>query len=87
MGTGPGHNQVDETPVVFAAEDESQSMGTPAFANRAWKILIVDDEQEVHDITRITLKGFGFKDRGLNCSAPFPVRRQKRFSKGNRTLP
>lgn len=30
-----------------------------------WKVLVVDDEPEVHSITRLVLTGFRFRDRGL----------------------
>ena len=35
-------------------------------ANPAWKILIVDDEQEIHDVTTLALKGITFSDRELS---------------------
>lgn len=34
-------------------------------AQAPWKVLIVDDEPEVHDITRLVLGGFRFEDRPL----------------------
>ncbi|PKN08724.1 MAG: hypothetical protein CVU73_05615 [Deltaproteobacteria bacterium HGW-Deltaproteobacteria-8] len=37
---------------------------TPAL-NGTWKILVVDDESEVHDVTRLVLSGFKYKGRGL----------------------
>ncbi len=30
-----------------------------------WKLLIVDDEPDVHQLTRLNLKGFRFADRDL----------------------
>ena len=32
---------------------------------RPWKLLIVDDEPEVHSVTRLALSDFRFNDRGL----------------------
>jgi response regulator RpfG family c-di-GMP phosphodiesterase len=37
-----------------------------AVSVRPWKVLIVDDEAEVHDVTRLVLDGFTFKNRGLS---------------------
>ncbi len=37
----------------------------PARAAPAWRVLIVDDEPEVHDITRLVLSGFRFENRPL----------------------
>jgi response regulator RpfG family c-di-GMP phosphodiesterase len=31
-----------------------------------WKVLVVDDEPEVHDVTRLVLASFQFEKRGLN---------------------
>jgi CheY-like chemotaxis protein len=30
-----------------------------------WKILIVDDESSVHDVTRLALNGFVYESKGL----------------------
>ena len=38
----------------------------PKRARQAWKILLVDDEPEVHDVTRLVLSGFRFEGRGLD---------------------
>lgn len=49
--------------LLFAEEDmaQSQEAGPPS----AWKVLIVDDEAEVHNVTRLVLSGFRYKGRGL----------------------
>jgi response regulator RpfG family c-di-GMP phosphodiesterase len=44
--------------LVFAAEDVA---ATPARGQDAWKLLIVDDEEEVHSITRMVLGGYEFE--------------------------
>lgn len=36
-----------------------------------WKILIVDDDQDVHDITRLALKRFEFEGRGLTLDSAY----------------
>ncbi|GGC10283.1 hypothetical protein GCM10007205_19220 [Oxalicibacterium flavum] len=46
---------------LFAPEGES----APAEAIGTWKILIVDDEEEVHQVTRIALADVVFKNRRL----------------------
>jgi PAS domain S-box-containing protein len=45
-------------------EYESQSFG-PVISSGAWKILIIDDEPSVHQITRLALKGYDFKKKPL----------------------
>ncbi len=32
-----------------------------------WQVLIVDDEEEVHHVTRLVLRGFSYKGKGLRC--------------------
>lgn len=48
----------------FAPEDSASPRGQSAIP--PWKILIVDDEQGVHDVTRLALKNFEFDGRGLD---------------------
>ena len=36
-----------------------------AFQGSPWKVIIVDDEPEVHKVTKLTLKEFGFENRPL----------------------
>ncbi|MBN1413742.1 MAG: response regulator [Bacteroidales bacterium] len=31
-----------------------------------WKVLVVDDEEDVHSVTRMALKGFSYKDRDIH---------------------
>lgn len=68
-------DRADE-PLVFAGEETTHSPqgGGPVPEKDTWKILVVDDEEEVHDITRITLKGFAFEDRGLSLISAYSGR-------------
>ena len=58
---------VDDDALLFADEDESppSTAQTKEESLKPWKIMIVDDEPEVHTITRLALSGFTFEDRGL----------------------
>ena len=62
---------MDETdPVVeFIEEDEPLIPGPPQ--GRPWNILVVDDEEGVHEITRITLKDFSFKGSPLKLLSAY----------------
>ncbi|MFW2372128.1 MAG: EAL domain-containing protein [Gammaproteobacteria bacterium] len=42
-------------------KDNSQSSSTGS----CWKIMIIDDEESVHDVSRMVLKNFSYKNRGL----------------------
>ncbi|PKN41797.1 MAG: response regulator receiver protein [Deltaproteobacteria bacterium HGW-Deltaproteobacteria-18] len=48
--------------IVFAAEEDT---GASRFERKAWKLLIVDDEEDVHSITRMVLDGFEFEGARL----------------------
>jgi len=43
----------------------SEDPGFEPFAGKPWKIMLVDDEQSIHDVTRLALSGFVFDDRPL----------------------
>lgn len=49
---------------LFFLDEESPNEFHPSWPN--WKILIVDDDKDVHTITRLALKNFAFEGRGLN---------------------
>lgn len=51
-------------PLVLAKESELQPTGISGHV-QPWKILIVDDEDEVHVVTRLALQDFEFASRGL----------------------
>ncbi len=53
----------DDDLLEFAEEDEAPA--APRSRLDDWKILIVDDEEEVHTVTKLALKGFEFQERGL----------------------
>jgi response regulator RpfG family c-di-GMP phosphodiesterase len=42
-----------------------------------WQILVVDDEQEVHSITRITLSNFEFNGRSLEITSAYSARQAR----------
>ncbi len=51
---------------LFADEQDAQPT-TPALASgERWKILIVDDEKEVHAVTRLALMELTFEGRGVD---------------------
>ncbi len=68
------HDQRDD--LVFAAED---AFIAPDRARPPWKLLIVDDEEEVHSITRMVLEGFRFEDAGLEFLSAFSAKEARRI--------
>ena len=53
---------------MFADEPGQQ---TPNIPTENWKILIVDDEPEVHAVTKLALSDFNFLGRGLEFHSAF----------------
>jgi len=64
--TPPAANPVGDDPVgdddLFFLDDADDDDDAPAVGNR-WKMLIVDDEPEVHSITKLVLSDFVYKGR------------------------
>jgi transcriptional regulator with GAF, ATPase, and Fis domain len=54
----------DDQDSPFVNDDEAETPATSATTS-PWKIAIVDDEQEVHDVTQLALKNVSFAERGL----------------------
>ena len=56
-------------PIVDSRENEGESkeyvenLSTQAL----WKLLIVDDEEDVHALTRLALQEFTFEGKGVTC--------------------
>lgn len=55
---------VDQDQVIFANEPLGEPLRNPKF-DKPWKIMIVDDEQAIHDVTRLALNGILFSGRTL----------------------
>ena len=51
---------MDDDSLDFLDEDDTETGPV-----RAWKILIVDDDPDIHDVTELALTGLEFNGRGL----------------------
>src|SRR5215831_18974817 len=51
--------------LVFGEEDEAAPEKPARPGRRPWKVLIVDDEDQIHAVTRMVLADFSFKDMPL----------------------
>lgn len=49
----------------FLLDDEEQGDKQPPSTSSAWKVLVVDDEPEVHDVTELVLNSYNFGGRPL----------------------
>ena len=55
--------------LLFA--EETAPLPTPKHRREAWKLMVVDDEEEIHRVTRLALNDFSFEDRGLSFISAF----------------
>ncbi len=55
-----------DTELFFAPEEHEDEQRSEIDKGNPWKVLIVDDEPGVHDVTRLALKEFEFAGRGLH---------------------
>ena len=62
---------LDLDEVIFAAEDPE---GPPDAPIPGWKLLIADDDEEVHALTRLVLSGFTFEGRSLSFVSAYSGR-------------
>lgn len=58
-------------------EDENTQIPRVDLGVNLWKILIVDDEPDVHEMTRIGLKGFSFDGKKLELVSAHSARQAK----------
>ncbi len=63
MTDATNHNELPDDKLLFA--DEVSDAAEPVNNKSPWKILIADDEQEVHNITKMVLNEYRFEGRGL----------------------
>jgi signal transduction histidine kinase len=70
-----------ETELLFADSWHDQEIGRTITVDEPpapWKILVVDDEIEVHQVTHLALHKFTYADRGLSFLAAYSAAEAKR---------
>ena len=52
---------------LFSSEsmDQDEERAPQEFRGPPWKVMVVDDEEDIHSVTRIALKSFSYQDRGI----------------------
>ncbi len=61
---------LDDDTLCFATEEEITE-STPEEDQEKYKLLIVDDEQEIHSMTKLVLDGYRYMDKGLEFISAF----------------
>ena len=54
--------------LIFADEE---STPTPSSDGAAWKVMIVDDNEDIHSVTRMVLEDFTFEGRRVDCLSAY----------------
>lgn len=74
------HAHSDE--FIFAQEDDAIADAEATEFNplkRSWKILIVDDDTEVHEVTKLALSDFTFEDKALTFMSAYSAQEAKQL--------
>lgn len=69
----------NEEEVLFASEEEEEETAAP---QETWKILIVDDEKEIHSVTKMALSDFQFENRKLEFVSAYSAKEAKEILGG-----
>ena len=56
----------DNSPPLFTDSESSKRDDNRSQSDEGnWKVMIIDDEKDVHDVSKLVLKNFSYKNRGL----------------------
>src|SRR6478672_1900266 len=78
----------DNDELIFAEEDESlffaaNDLEREKFPQDSWKLLIVDDEVEIHNITKLALRDFTVEGKNLTFLSAFSSQEAKQIIQAN----
>src|SRR5512143_794442 len=68
-----------DDPFLFADGHPEEQRPDPGAGLNPWKILVVDDDPELHSITRIVLKKFSFRKRPASLISAFSAAEARRL--------
>lgn len=72
----------DDENLIFIEEDEPE----PKTLESSWKVLIVDDEVEIHHITKLALKEFLFENKSITFVSAYSGKEAKEIIKENQDI-
>jgi len=79
-----GSGQEEDADELFLTEQESELVDIGKDADESlekWKILIVDDEEDIHSVTRIALKGFTYRGKPVEFYDAFSAAEAEKILK------
>jgi len=62
---------------LFEFTDDVKGQGAGESSTAVWKLLIVDDEPEIHAVTRLALRNFQFDERPLEITSAYSAKEAK----------
>jgi len=71
--------------IVFK-EETKEEQKKPINTNTAWKILIVDDEPAIHEVTKLALSGFKFERRECRFISAYSAKEAKKILHEERNI-
>ncbi len=76
---------VDDDEVLFAPEEDTETAEPAAddLAREGWKVLVVDDEKEIHDVTQLALDDFHFEGKALSFLKAYSGREARQLIERN----
>jgi len=75
------HQMNDEPEFIYAPESDTTDI--PVIELKKWKILIVDDEPDIHEVTQMSLNDFEFSGSGLEFLGAYSAKQAKEILTNN----
>ena len=69
---------------LFSDENLNQERESTSNNEDYWDILVVDDEEDIHQVTKLVLSGFEFEDKALRFHHAYSAKRSDEFIKPTR---
>jgi response regulator RpfG family c-di-GMP phosphodiesterase len=72
---------MDQDELLFAEEEEANSTSVVTIEQEPWIILIVDDEKQIHQVTKMVLQDFEFDGKKLEFQSAYSAAEAKQLLK------
>lgn len=76
----------DNEELLSFLDEEDEAQIESSHEQESWRVLIVDDEQEIHQITKMVLSDFEFDGRGIEFLSAFSEKEAKQILQDNQDL-
>lgn len=84
MDTNNPQTELDrESDKLLFAKEDNQISDIKTDGNPPWNLLIVDDEDDIHQVTKMVLNDFSFQDRGIAFHHAYSAAQAKTLLEGN----